>query len=234
MSCYRRWIVAAGTAIAVMSPTWAAAERPARGICECGTYSEAPTLCAPLGGTKRNACISTNLRWLDKCVAWRNAICRAADTSAGAAKMSVPPLFAAPAQSPAAQQVAPTIAPPSPANPSSAFAAALRQPVPVIIVPEVEKFGGSWAGQAKCRAASDKWRLTMLVAQTADGKLIATATTSQALDTFSRSEFKDNDVILHFGTLLSNKVYAGHLVAPNRIEGKVHVAGSDCTWYLTR
>lgn len=209
-----RWIFAA--VIAALSPAWAGAEKPAGGICECGTYPEAPTLCAPLSGTQRSQCIVSNAHWTDQCVAWRSGICRAADTS----KMSEAPFQAPPAaQTPAAQPIAPS----SPAA---------RQPITML--PEVEKFGGSWTGQAQCRAASDKWRLTMLVVQTADGKLLVTATTSQAVDSFSRSEFKDNDVTLQFDTWLSKKIYTGRLVAPDRIAGKVHITGSDCKWYLTR
>ena len=104
--------------------------------------------------------------------------------------------------------------------------------VPVIASPALTKFGGAWTGDAQCRF--DKWRLSLNVAQLADGSLLTSASTSQAAGSFNKIELKDNDVALHYDTWLTEVVYAGHLVGPNRIEGTVHVAGSDCKWTLTR
>jgi hypothetical protein len=199
MSSYGRLIAMAATAVAAMYSA-SAGDKPAGGICECGTYSEAPTSCAPLIGAERATCIVTNMRWLDNCTAWRNQVCRAPGTPAEPALVTPPP----------------------------------QPQVPLIVPPSVVKFGGSWAGMATCREATDKWRLAMNVALMADGTLLATATSGETYGTFRKVEIKDNDVILHYDTLLSERVYAGHLVQPNRIEGQVDVAGQNCKWYLTR
>jgi hypothetical protein len=58
--------------------------------------------------------------------------------------------------------------------------------------------------------------------------------TSLAFNTFKKIELKDDNVILHYDTWVNDVVYAGHLVAPNRIEGTVHVSGRDCKWYLAK
>lgn len=222
MSSYRQWIVAAGTAVAVMCPAWAGAPKPAGGICDCGAYAEAPAVCAPLKGAKRNACIRANTSWLDKCTAWRNDFCSASAAAAAPARtpaMSLP--SAAPAtQPPVARRPVPAAVPPAPA--------------PATILPEVVKFGGDWTGEAQCRSAADKWRLAMQAGQTANGALVATASTSQAFGASGKVELKGDDVVMRFESLLSDTIYAGRLVEPNRIEGKVHVAGRDCKWYLKR
>lgn len=204
---WARWIAAAGTAAAMTYP--ALAEKPDGGICACGPYIEAPTLCAPLTGADRDTCIRANVGWNAKCTGWRTDFCRAPATAAEPAKTAIPPLPQVAA--------APPVAPPSRAA-----------------SPDMTKFGGSWAGEARCGLKSDKWHLTMAVAQMADGRLFTTATTSLAAGNFSKVELNDNDVVLHYDNWLSTTVYAGRLVGTNRIEGKVRVAGRDCSWYLAR
>jgi hypothetical protein len=232
MSSYGRWIAVAATAFAATYSASAGVNKPAGGICECGTYSEAPTICAPLIGTKRAACIVTNMRWFDKCTAWRNKVCRAPGTPAESASTSNArlPLGAPVAETPAPPQASPTVA----TAPASPAPAAPQRQVSMIVPPAVAKFGGSWAGMATCRMATEKWRLTMNVSLLADGTLLATATSGETYGSFRKVEIKDDDVILHYDTFLSERVYTGHLVQPNRIEGQVDAAGQNCTWYLTR
>jgi hypothetical protein len=209
MSC-GRWLVAAGFTAVVAVPAWSDAPKPLGGLCACGPYVEGPALCAPLAKAKQEACISANLNWLGKCTAWRDAICHAPEPVKAAAS----PVVTHPSVADA-----PTV--PAPV-----------QPAPIVASPALTKFGGIWTGEAHCRF--DKWRLSLHVAQLANGSLLTDATASQSFGSFNKIDLKDDDIVLHYDSGLHETVYAGHLVKPNRIEGTVGVAGKACKWYLSR
>lgn len=232
MTSCGQWVFAAGLMAAVAVPAWSGATKPLGGLCECGPYVESPAVCAPLAKAKREACISANLSWLGKCTAWRDTMCHAPAAAAEPVKAAAAPVVLHPsvAEAPPPAAVAPSPAPvaqaPAPVVPAPV------QPAPIIASPALTKFGGTWTGEAQCRA--EKWRLKLYVAQLADGSLLTNATTGQLMGSFGKIEIKDNGIVLHYSTGLSEAVYAGHLAGPSRIEGTVHVAGSDCKWYLTR
>ncbi len=240
MASCGRWVVAAGLAAVVAVPAWSGAPKPVGGICECGAYVEGPSLCAPLAKAKREACISANLNWLGKCTAWRDTICHAPAAAAEPVKAAAAPVVSHPAVAAAPPAASPPVAvvPPSapvaqtPAAAAQAPVAAPVQAAPIVASPVLAKFGGNWAGEAQCRG--EKWRLKLYVAQLANGSLLTNATSGQLLGSFGKIELKDNDVVLHYDSGLSETIYAGHVVGANRIEGTVHVAGSDCKWFLAR
>jgi hypothetical protein len=219
MSC-GRWVVAAGLTAVVAVPAWSGAPKPLGGICECGSYIEGPALCAPLAKAKRDVCISSNLTWLGKCTAWRDTMCHA--PAAEPVKAAAAPVV----MHPSIAEAPPAVSSPAPVVPAPV------QPAPIVASPAVTKFGGIWTGQAQCRF--DKWRLSLKVSQLANGSLLTDATTSQSFGSFDKIDLKDDGVVLHYDSGLHETVYTGHLVKPDRIEGTVHVAGNDCTWYLSR
>jgi hypothetical protein len=220
MTSCGQWVVAAGLAAAVAVPAWSGAPKPLGGLCECGPYVEGPALCAPLAKAKRDACISANLSWLGKCTAWRDAICHAPAAVAEPVKAAAAPVV-----------MHPSVAEAPPPEPVVSSRAPV-QPAPIVASPTLTKFGGIWTGKAQCRF--DKWRLSLRVAQLADGSALTDATTSQSFGSFNKIDLKDDDVALHYDSGLHETVYVGHLVKPDRIEGTVHVTGHDCKWYLAR
>lgn len=71
-----RAFVTLGLIIAAAGPAWAAG-KPDGGMCACGVYMEVPALCGSLTGSERDTCITSNTKWFDACVAWREQMCRA-------------------------------------------------------------------------------------------------------------------------------------------------------------
>ena len=214
-----RGLSAVVLAVVAAVPASAGGEKPSGGICECGAYIEAPVSCTPLGGTKRDACISANLKWIDKCNAWRGTICRA-PAAESVKTVSQPPVLR-PVSPPVVAVQPPPAAPPP-----------VSQPAMVAVSPTVQKYGGAWRGLAQCRLES--WHIAMDVAQLADGSLLTSATSGQATGGFTKIDLSDDGVVLHFNTWIHETLYTGHLVAPNRIEGTVPTNAGSCKWYLAR
>jgi len=210
--------------VAVLTANPALADRPADGICDCGPYAEGPALCRPLAGPKRAACIASNLKWLDQCAKWRSETCHAPLPAAA----PLPPAAPAPAAGPAPAALVPAVQAP-------AAAPAPVAPAPVALPPALPssplaKFGGKWVGEGRCR--SEKWRLTLMVGLLADGSLMTDAEASLAFGSFDKIDIDGNTITMRFKTLMTETIYTGHLVAPNRIEGTVRVAGNDCRWFV--
>lgn len=72
----RIWAVIGLGFVAVAGQAWSAA-KPDGGTCACGVYIEVPTLCRGLAGVDRDTCITSNTKWFNTCVAWREQMCRA-------------------------------------------------------------------------------------------------------------------------------------------------------------
>ncbi len=76
MAASIRAFIGLGLVVAAAGSAWAAA-KPDGGMCECGIYPEVPAMCRALVGAERDACIKSNTKWFNACIACREQMCRA-------------------------------------------------------------------------------------------------------------------------------------------------------------